>query len=187
MNTFLGKPDYSLRYGKSLLEEIPENRSCKSIPISDHWCSCQTSHPIVNMTSIRPMSEFIVKEANRLLSHQSGKCVELSLGNTLSASEQRLNEKVLRLENCKSDLCLNDVFFSNTSAESKTKHYLLSIEVKPSNALFEATINYNTENSEMFLIGDISRLNLYGNQSHCIESAVLRKYCFCRDLLPFEH
>ena len=44
-----GKPDLSLKYGKSLLEEIPEERSCKSIPISEHWCGCQTSIPIENL------------------------------------------------------------------------------------------------------------------------------------------
>ena len=132
------------------------------------------------------MSEFIVKEANRLLSHESGKCVELSLGKTLSASEQQLSDKVLKFNGCNgtSDLCLNNALFANASEiETKTKHYLITIELKPSNALFEATVNYNTNNREMTLIGDISRINLYGKQSHCIESAVLKKYCFCRDLM----
>ena len=132
------------------------------------------------------MSEFIVKEANSLLSHESVKCVALTLGKTLSASEQRLSDKVLKFKGCNgtTDLCLNSALFTNSSQiKSKTKHFLITIEVKPSNALFEATVNYNTKNREMTLIGDISRINLYGKQSHCIESAVLRKFCFCRNLL----
>ena len=135
---------------------------------------------------MQPMSEFIVKEANRLLSHESEKCVELSLEKTLSASEQQLSDKVLKFKGCNgtSDLCLNSALFANTSRiESKTKHYLITIEVKPSNALFEATVHYNTKKKKMTLIGDISRINLYGKQSHCIESAVLKKYCFCKDLI----
>ena len=189
LNQYSGKPDYNLKHGKSLFEEIPEERSCKSIPISDHWCGCQRSEPIKNLNLMTPMSEFIVREANRLLSDKSEKCVKLSLGKTLSASEQRLNEKVLKFKKCDDllELCGDSPVFSNTSIEFQTKHYLITIEVKPSKALFEATVDYNTENSEISLIGDISRINLYRNQSHCIKNAFLQKYCFCKDLTLSEN
>lgn len=29
------------------------------------------------------------------------------------------------------------------------------------------------------VIGDVNRINQYGNQSLCVHSAMLRKYCYC--------
>ena len=73
------------------------------------------------------MSEFIVKEANRLLFPESEKCVELSLEKTINASEHRLNDKVLSY-----------TYFPEN--ESKSKYYSLTIKVNPSKALLESII-----------------------------------------------
>ncbi|CAG2169789.1 unnamed protein product [Oppiella nova] len=62
-----GKPNHTLSYGLSLLEEIPYDRSCDSIPILEHWCGCQTSQPIHDLHSVRPMAEFVVTKLNDLL------------------------------------------------------------------------------------------------------------------------
>ena len=109
------------------------------------------------------MSDFIVKEANRLLEPVSEKCVGLTLNETTSAFEQKM-----------------DIVMRNTNIESKTKQFLTTVRVRPSGALLEATVNYDIKEDKMSLIGDISRINLYGNQSLCIENAFLRKYCFCK-------
>ena len=161
-----GSPDTDLRYGKSLLEEIPENRSCKSIPISDHWCGCKTSTAVKNLTLIQPMSEAIVRKVNQIISDADTpkKCVELSFKKTLSAFEQTIKGRL------------------DLKSDSQTKYYLIEIEVKPSNALFEATVNYNAYDNQME-VGPISRLDYYGNQSHCVARAFLKLYCFCSDLI----
>ena len=181
INSIKGKPDRSLRYGKTLFEEIPEDRSCRSIPISDHWCACHSSEPIPNLDAVRPMSEFIVNETNRLLEPVSEKCAELTLDTTQSAAEQRMNDKALRFDGCKrEDLCSQNAKYSNESFVSQTKNFLITVMVRPSGALLEATLNYDIKEDKMSLIGDISRINSYGNQSLCIENAFLRKYCFCK-------
>ena len=131
--------------------------------MSDHWCGCQTYEPIEDLSSMEPLSQFIVSEANRLLLEENEKCFPLSLTKTLSASEQRNSGEVV----------VKDLV--------EIKQYLLQIEVNPSKALFEATVNYNTNSMQMSLIGEISRINLYGNQSNCIQNRVLKKYCFCKD------
>ncbi|CAG2180855.1 unnamed protein product [Oppiella nova] len=62
-----GKPNNTLKYGKTLLEEIPVTRSCQSIPILEHFCSCQSSQVITDLKSVEVMSKFIVKQLNQLL------------------------------------------------------------------------------------------------------------------------
>lgn len=33
--------------------------------------------------------------------------------------------------------------------------------------------------SSFSVVGDVNRLNAYGNQSECVQKPMLRKYCFC--------
>jgi hypothetical protein len=54
--------------------------------------------------------------------------------------------------------------------------------VKPGKALFESTV-HKIGGKNFEVIGDISRINKYGNQSHCIHNPFLEKYCFCNDLI----
>lgn len=55
------------------------------------------------------------------------------------------------------------------------------MEALPSGAMFDATIrNFIAENS-FRVIGDVNRINKYGNQSHCVGTPILRKYCYCLD------
>ncbi|CAG2169864.1 unnamed protein product, partial [Oppiella nova] len=62
-----GKPNTTLKYGLSLLEEIPYDRSCDSIPVLEHWCVCHISRRIHDLHSVRPMAEFVVTKLNDLL------------------------------------------------------------------------------------------------------------------------
>lgn len=135
---------------------------------------------------MQPFSQFIVQQTNRLLSALSAECAPLLLDSTLSATEQTLSDKVLAFKKCKinSDLCLDAGVFDNSSVvETTTRHFMVTVRVRPSGALLEATVGYDVATGNMTLIGDISRINLYGDQSHCIDSAFLKKYCFCRDFI----
>ena len=38
-------------------------------------------------------------------------------------------------------------------------------------------------NNTMELTADVSRINKYGNQSHCISDPFYARYCYCKDLL----
>ncbi|CAG2182049.1 unnamed protein product, partial [Oppiella nova] len=48
-------------------KEIPYNRSCESIHVSEHWCVCHISRRIHDLHSVRPMAEFVVTKLNDLL------------------------------------------------------------------------------------------------------------------------
>jgi hypothetical protein len=57
---------------------------------------------------------------------------------------------------------------------------ILAIETLPSKGIFEATVQYEGE-SNMKVLGEISRINRYNNQSACIPDIkdTLKLYCLC--------
>ena len=130
---FIGKPNTILKYGLSLLEEIPYNRSCDSIPVLEHWCVCHISRRIHDLHSVRPMAEFVVTKLNDLLHDKySNVCVNLTFGETLSAFEQQINAK--------------------TVVSTEVKHYLLTIRVHPSDGVFESTVHFNTTSHQLLAL-----------------------------------
>ena len=60
--------------------------------------------------------------------------------------------------------------------------YQVTIVTQPGGAMFEATIRYK-EKDNTFLVNDreISRINKYGSQPHCVAEMFphLRPYCYC--------
>lgn len=70
-------------------------------------------------------------------------------------------------------------FFSNND-----EFISVFFSVFTGNANMEATVRQYEDNFE--LTADVSRINKYGNQSHCISDPFYARYCYCRDLLPSE-
>lgn len=61
--------------------------------------------------------------------------------------------------------------------------YQVTVTTEPGMARYEATVRRHIkEDMYRARIADISRINMYGKQPHCImdELPHLRKYCFCR-------
>ena len=50
----------------------------------------------------------------------------------------------------------------------------------------QATVQYNVKDEEWSVYPEISRINVYGSQPHCIVKTLpeLRKYCYCKQQLP---
>ena len=48
-------------------------------------------------------------------------------------------------------------------------------------AVFDATVKLTGK--KMTVLGNPSRINLYGYQSYCTEDGILKLYCYCTDLL----
>jgi hypothetical protein len=90
---------------------------------------------------------------------------------------------VIHFEKTLDDVMGKEIAFNNKTDNEFIKHYLLTINVKPSNALFEATVKLNITSGQMLMIGEVSRINKYGDQSSCISDPFMRRYCFCRSLL----
>jgi len=58
--------------------------------------------------------------------------------------------------------------------------YSIIFETMPNGAIFDAMVINNKENNTFQLIGLISRVNLYGSTSKCMQSYFLKNYCYCR-------
>ncbi|XP_013774311.1 uncharacterized protein LOC106459260 [Limulus polyphemus] len=162
---FIGNNDGTLREtvssekGISLFEEIPINRTCADAFISSHWCVCN------NRRNISPQEPIIASAANVLvdtlnhwLKNYSDKCAKMKLKKILDARVSTNKNKY--------------VFQGNIE-------YLVTVITSPGEAVFEGTIKLNENTKNLTVVDDVSRINIYGNQSSCILDTHLKKFCFC--------
>lgn len=154
-----GSPPLNHPHGISLFEEIPENRSCKSAGISEHWCVCHEDNRVTNLSTIIPYANLMIKRINELLDPLLNICHKLDLDKVMAAYEHKV-------------------------ADDNEKYLLITMRAKPNAALFEATVKINVNTNKTQINGDISRINRYGTQSYCIDDSHLQKYCFCKKIMP---
>ncbi|XP_021356975.1 uncharacterized protein LOC110452651 [Mizuhopecten yessoensis] len=164
--------------GVSLFDEVPFLRSCQTAGILPHWCTCpihqtmSTSHPQVQNIAVN-----IVLSINKQLDGYSSMCAYLNLDIVLNATKLIPSDKVLRFEQSK-----NDVINRHVKYGERAKAYVdfqLTLRARPGGGLFEATVRFDERRDEYQMLSDVSRINLYGDQSKCIEKHKLKKYCYC--------
>ena len=86
--------NYSHR-GISLLKEIPLNRTCEAAGIDLHWCTCLQYEDVdVADKTVRKVSQFLVKQLNRLTEKIRHQCEQLEEKNIVEAKLVVPNEKV---------------------------------------------------------------------------------------------
>lgn len=145
----------------SLFDKVPSTRTCASAGIAEHWCTCQNSVEIdTSRAEVAVAGSFAVDYINNMLSPYE-QCANLSLNNVTSA-RLHTHSKELKFE---------------------AEDYTILFGTNPSDAMFEATVRLNAERKEYNVIGTISRINMYGNQSYCVPNFQMKLYCFCKDLL----
>lgn len=138
---------------QSLFEEVPYNRSCIDASIDQHWCTCiPYSYSDKSLPEVREAVKTALQHINDELNNEP-KCIKLRLKKILSA-------KIAK-------------------SEKLDAHYLVTFDVYPSGAQFEATVRKKNKNSFQ-LNGSISRLNEYGKQSECVHDDKFKKYCMCK-------
>ena len=76
--------------------------------------------------------------------------------------------------------------FADMSDEMKIaeKLYQVTVRTSPSKAIYEATIKYIIKEDKYEIDRrDISRINKYGDQPHCIaqDQPYLREFCYCKE------
>ena len=146
--------------GISLFKSIPKNRSCFDAGISEHYCPCYSFTNVrVDITPVKVVANYVVQSMNKLLEEEHTKCANLELLKIKSAKVQHAPK-------------------TGESTSSST-NYVVVLQTIPGEGVFEATAQYFS-GSEIKLLGDINRLNAYGNQSSCIENHLLHLYCYCR-------
>ncbi|KAJ8726517.1 hypothetical protein PYW07_001215 [Mythimna separata] len=142
----------------SLFLPIPGNRTCKMAGIDDHWCTCHKGIKIpTNSLDARVTAEQLVKQINEYVKEQQ-QCVELTLAAVLDVTEMIAGEP--------------------REKEVGWREFMAVVRTTPGDGVFEGTLRQHRQ--AWSLAGTISRLNLYGEQSHCVDHYQLKLYCYCR-------
>lgn len=145
----------------SLFDKIPSTRTCSLSGIDEHWCTCQNSIEIdTNKSEVLDVTNFAIDYINGMLSLYED-CVNLTLSNITTARLHTHSEHM----------------------KFEAQDYTIVFSTIPNDAIFETTIRFNYERKTYNVIGTISRINLYGNQSHCVTNFQMKLYCYCKDLL----
>lgn len=158
------EPDKS-GIGLSLLQNIPETRTCTEAGISPEWCMCNMYVEIdTSEMIVKQAATVIVSEINQRVKEdsQGDLCVELKLSTIVDAY---LLQKTRR------------------EVGEITQAYRVSVRTEPGHAHFDAHLAHNEETKSMSVQGLITRQTRYHEQSHCVQHPITKLYCFCKDML----
>lgn len=152
------KEPYAIERGISLFMPVPTNRTCKAAGIQDHWCSCHISETISPLKQeVKDAADQLVSQINDSMKNHP-RCAKLAHTDIISASKMTTVTK--------------------DKTDKDWTEYLVVVKTTPGNGVFEASLRKQT-NGTWSLKGLPSRLNLYGNQSWCVDNPHLKLYCLC--------
>ncbi|XP_025414661.1 uncharacterized protein LOC112686533 isoform X2 [Sipha flava] len=153
----LGSPGSQSGRGVSLFHEVPDDRTCEAAGIPVHYCSC---HDV--RVTLRPDDEDAVRAANLLVHYANAvlapypRCANLTLHRVNAAAVQMGRDS------------------------ASTRDYEVRVTTVPGLAKFEAVMREDRATAGRFkMVGSISRLNMYGNQSECVRDAKIKLLCYC--------
>lgn len=151
--------------GISLFLPVPSSRTCYLAGISPHWCTCHEKQFISTTDSkVQRVARMIVQGINQMVKLYP-QCQTLSL-NSISDANLGISNR--------------DIVGKNIS--NHFSDVTVRLQTKPGFAEFEATVRVH-EDGELELTGSISRTNLYGKQSQCVDDYKIKLYCFCDSFL----
>ncbi|XP_039494201.1 uncharacterized protein LOC120453520 [Drosophila santomea] len=138
----------------SVFEEVDWSRNCSQAGIEEHWCTCDSlSEVSTTDSSARSMSTQLVESINKYVASKKGaeRCRRLKLSRIFSVQRR-----------------------------GNSNRYLIQLSVQPGDALFEATVEWDTSARRIPVqMPSISRLNIYAGKSGCSSVKETRKYCIC--------
>ncbi|XP_047001261.1 uncharacterized protein LOC124617960 isoform X1 [Schistocerca americana] len=150
----------------SLFREIPYDRKCKDAGIQPHWCACTEYRTVSTKdTTMQACAKYALSELQSMLDAANKErkvklCADLKLKRVVEGKSNDLDIK----------------------AETDHVDYVVVFQTTPGDGLFEATVrHFHKDPASFSLTGQISRLNIYANQSRCISDAHLKLYCYCLD------
>ena len=144
-------------HGRSLLAgEVPRNRTCASAAIPRIFCACRQQRILTRYDeAVRGAANAIVDWINSFLTPYAPRCAKLAVANISSAMLQ-LPTKGWPM-----------------------RSYTLAIRAEPGHGDFEGTVDYNPKYRVYNVYPELKRLNMYGNESYCVQDAIAQRYCYC--------
>lgn len=136
----------------SLFFRIPGIRNCKSVAIEEHWCPCHRQEKIKMSSKFKTIiANKLVEKINKLL-NDFPQCSKLMLAH------------------------IYDVYLVERNKQWRI--YSVRVKTIPGSGIFDGTL-INSK-SHWGVSGTVSRLNLYRNQSHCVDNYdSVKMYCYC--------
>ncbi len=134
--------------------------------------------------AVRAASRALIDEMNRANGKHRDLCATYTLTNITEAVMYKPNRKMLMFRKSR-DKGGRVPDFSD-DIEITEKLYQITLVAEPGAAAYESTVKYIVKEDRYVVdLHEVSRINKYGNQPHCIadKSPYLRAFCFCKDLL----
>ncbi|KAH9639880.1 hypothetical protein HF086_015731 [Spodoptera exigua] len=149
---------YAHKKSISLFLPIPSNRTCSMADIDDQWCTCHKNIKISTSSfDAQEVAEELVEHLNGYLEEHK-ECAKLALSEVLHVTEMMVG--------------------TPRKDEVGWREFMAVVRTTPGDGVFEGTLRKHKD--KWSLAGAISRLNLYGNQSHCVHHYQLKLYCYCQ-------
>ena len=165
--------------GVSWFREIPNSRSCDSADILPHWCTCLQHEKIDPSEPLVAKAAFVVlSDILHSLKAYSDICEHLNIVKVKEATRLVESDKVLRYIGSENDVINRKEYFGERTKPQEDIQVVFI--TSPGAAMFEATVRYDTVHDTFKVVGDISRINIYGHQSDCMPQFNLKKYCQCK-------
>lgn len=138
--------------GISLFLEIPEDRTCQDAGIPTYYCACQGMRMKLTVDNINVIkaADTLVQHVNSMLSIHP-QCAKLTL--------HEIHNAIVQIHHAN----IND--------------YQVQVTTVPGLAKFEAIMR--KDGGRFKMVSSVNRLNLYGNQSDCVNTARLKLLCYC--------
>ncbi|CAL4100524.1 unnamed protein product, partial [Meganyctiphanes norvegica] len=147
--------DYKMGTGQSLFVQIPLNRTCKSAGIPQHYCSCEETEELDPKTlEVQKAANSVIEDINNGLKNFP-LCAQLKLKEITGARFGKPNNSTIP-----------------KGGNGIVHRYQVTFITYPGEALMEATVR--KDNKEFRMSSEASRINKYGDQSHCINDFIYR-------------
>lgn len=130
------------------------------------------------------VGQSVIDFINELTEPQRSRCVKLELSVVTRLEKIIPNRDFLTFKKNADTDGRTGEFSDDTKVTDVL--YQIQLHAFPSGAIYEAIVKQNVEDRSMKVKEDeLSRVNMYGDQEHCIhdEFPQLRKYCYCKTQL----
>ncbi|BFZ19062.1 hypothetical protein BsWGS_22100 [Bradybaena similaris] len=158
---FQGKPGIRdiKQPGISLFNEIPRDRTCRDAGIPIEYCLCnKLTKGNVSAKIEFALGTHMIRHINWLIDKVRNKCWQLIIDSVLNVMEMLSDNPVENQENYM---------------------YQITIRTKPNGGVYEAKYAVHKTTSNVQILGDIKRLNLYRGQADCLNDSKLMPFCNC--------
>ena len=166
-------------FGQSLFSQIDKMRGCEEAGVEFHWCPCVSSSEMNSSSAqARDLAATVISFMNDLTSNHTDLCERLTLKEIGYVGRLMVHKKLHQfLGNSRKRV---PRFNDSQVAQGDGEVFEIRLTTSPNDGAYEATAHL--VGGTFHVMGDISRVNAYGDQPKCLlqKHAYLRKYCYCK-------